>query len=88
MVKKRALNGVLVRPGLDVNAAPQEAVRGAQDVLALIRGMGEMMPPRLPAGSKRIDAARKHASKPFGILAIAPAGLRLRWSACCRATRV
>ena len=36
--KERLLDGVLVRPGLDVDAVLQEDVGGVQDVLALVDG--------------------------------------------------
>ena len=38
-----ALDGVLVRPGLDVDAVLEEDVGGAQDVLALVDGVGEVV---------------------------------------------
>src|SRR5690606_33715307 len=41
--EERALDRLLVRTGLDVDAVLQEDVGSTQDILALIRGVGDMM---------------------------------------------
>ena len=41
--EERALNGVLVRAGFDVNARFQEQISRAQDIFALVSGIGDMV---------------------------------------------
>src|SRR5471030_540282 len=41
--EKSLLNGVLVRPGLDEHAVLQENIGGAQDVLAAVQHVGDVV---------------------------------------------
>ena len=43
------MNGVLVRPRLDMNAVLEEYIRGTQDVLPLVAGIGQVMESPVPA---------------------------------------
>ena len=49
--EERALDRVLVRAGLDMDAVLQEDVGGAQDVLALVGGIGDMVQPAMAAAA-------------------------------------